>query len=257
MCTDYRAINNIIVKYIHLIPRLDDLLDELHGACIFSKIDLKNGYHQIRMREGDEWKTSIKTKYGLYEWLLTPFGLTNASSTFMRLMNHVLRAFLGKFVVVYFNDILIYRTDIDLHIEHLSAALNGLREEKLFAILKNVPFALIVLYFWDFLLVLRGYGWMRKRLGPSKNGLASFYSRFVRDFSTLAAPFNEIVKNHVEIKWSEKQEKTFAELKHKSIDAPIHALPNFAKSFEIECDTSNVGIGTVLLQEGHPIIVIS
>jgi hypothetical protein len=247
------------------------MLDELHGSKLFSKIDLKSGYHQIRMKEGDEWKTAFKTKYGLYEWLVMPFGLTNAPSTFMRLMNHVLRAFIGKFVVVYFDDILIYSKEIDEHISHLRQVLDVLRKESLYANLKKCDFCMDRIVFLGYVVSAKGIEMDEAKVKAiqewptpksitdvrSFHGLASFYRRFVKDFSTIASPLTEIVKKAVGFKWGEEQENAFSLLKSKLISAPLLSLPDFNKAFEIECDASGIGIGAILMQEKWPITYFS
>ncbi|KAG7594094.1 Zinc finger CCHC-type superfamily [Arabidopsis thaliana x Arabidopsis arenosa] len=271
MCVDCRAINNITIKYRHPIPRLDDMLDELSGSTIFSKVDLKSGYHQVRMREGDEWKTAFKTKQGLYEWLVMPFGLTNAPSTFMRLMNQVLRSYISKFVVVYFDDILIYSKNLNDHLEHLELVLKSLRKEGLYANLKKCMFCTNRLIFLGFVVSEQGLQVDEEKIRAiqewptpttighvrSFHGLASFYRRFVRDFSTVAAPLTAVIKKNAPFSWGAAQDTAFNTLKDRLTHAPVLALPDFEEMFEVECDASGLGIGAVLHQRKRPVAFFS
>ncbi|RDX76696.1 Retrovirus-related Pol polyprotein, partial [Mucuna pruriens] len=199
-------------------------------------------------KEGDEWKTTFKTKLGLYEWLVMPFGLTIASSIFMRLINHVIRPLIGKCVVVYFDDILFFSC-INDHILYVRSVLLLLRQECLYASLEKCTFCTSEIFFWILWLALRESNWpILKTVGDvrSFHRLTSFYICFVKDFSTLASPLNEI----------ESQERAFQTLKERLTNALILALPNFSKTFELKCDSFNVGVRVVFYKR-HPIAYFS
>jgi hypothetical protein len=225
MCIDCRAINNITIRYRYPIPRLDDMLDELSGAVIFSKVDLRSGYHQIRMKLGDEWKMTFKTKFGLYEWLVMPFGLTNAPSTFMRLMNEV----------VYFDDILIYSKSMEEHLEHLCTVCDALCAARLFGNLEKCNFCTPRVSFLSYVVTLQGIKVDGSKIDVIQSwpmpttvtqirsflGLAGFYRRFVCDFSSIAAPLHELTKKGIPFSWGTTQEEAFTILKDKLTHAPL------------------------------------
>jgi hypothetical protein len=230
MCIDSRDINNITIRYRFPLPRMDDLMDCLSGANFFSKIDLKSGYHHIRMREGDECKTAFKTNEGLYEWLVMSFGLTNAPSTFMKLMNEILKDFIGNFVVVYMDDILIFSKTKEEHLRHLALVIRRLQQEKLLINLKKSSFMKTKLIYLGFVISSNELKMDPKKVKAIKewlsprsmfevrsfHGLARFYRKFIKDFSGICAPMMDIVKKkHKYFKWMEEDERSFNILKEK------------------------------------------
>lgn len=270
MCVDSRAINKITTRYRFPIPRLDDLLDQIGKASIFTKLDLKSGYHQIRIRPGDEWKTAFKTREGLFEWLVMPFGLSNAPSTFMRVMNQALRPFIGKFVVVYFDDILIFSNTLQDHLSHLRDVLVALRREKLYVAQHKCEFGVSQVLFLGYVISAAGL-----RVDPQKvaavaswptpttvtevrsfHGLASFYRRFVYNFSAIMAPITDCMKNST-FTWSPEASAAFELIKTRLTTAPVLVLPDFDLPFELHCDASKLGIGAVLSQQGRPVAYFS
>ncbi|XP_004242076.2 uncharacterized protein [Solanum lycopersicum] len=271
MCIDYRQLNKVTLKNCYPMPRIDDLFDHLQGATIFSKIDLRSGYHQLRIRAADIPKTAYRTRYGHYEFLVMSFGLTNAPATFMDLMARVFRPYLDSFVIIFIDDILVYSRSWSEHEQHLRIVLQTLRNQQLYAKFSKCEFWLASVAFLGHVVSKEGI-----RVDPTKIeairdwdrptsvtevrsfvGLASYYRHFVEGFSTIAAPLTQLSRQDIPFVWSEECEMSFLKLKGLLTSAPIFTLPIEGEGFMIYCDASGVGVGCVLMQQGRVIAYAS
>src|SRR3972149_7392540 len=170
MCVDYRQLNDVTIRNKYPLPRIDDLFDQLNGARVFSKIDLRTGYHQLKIRKEDIPKTAFTTRHGLYEYTVMSFGLTNAPAYFMSMMNKVFMEFLDKFVVVFIDDILVYSKNEEEHQEHLRLVLEKLREHQLYAKFSKCEFWLKEVGLLGHVISGEGIEWTPPRLNRSRNG---------------------------------------------------------------------------------------
>ncbi|WVZ94013.1 hypothetical protein U9M48_039957 [Paspalum notatum var. saurae] len=264
MCVDYRALNEVTIKNKYPLPRIDDLFDQLQGACAFSKIDLRSGYHQLKIRPSDIPKTAFTTKYGLYEYLVMSFGLSNAPTYFMHLMNRVFMDYLDKFIVVFIDDILIYSKTEEEHEVHLRLVLQRLREHKLYAKLKKCEFWIDEVPFLGHIISKGGIAVDPRKISAITNwevpqtpkevcgflGLAGYYRRFIENFSKTAKPMTSLLEKDAAFKWTVDRQAAFDELKKRLTTAPVLTLPDQQKKFTVYCDASRDGLECVLMQEG-------
>ncbi|GKA39267.1 putative reverse transcriptase domain-containing protein [Tanacetum coccineum] len=239
MCIDYRELNKLTVKNRYPLPRIDDLFDQLQGSSVYSKINLRSGYHQLRVREEDIPKTAFKTRYGHYEFQVMSFGLTNAPAVFMDLMKRYETIDLVKFVIVFIDDILIYLKNKEEHEEHLKQILELLKKEEFEGIHVD-PTKIESIKDWT---SPKSPTEIRQFLG-----LAGYYRRFIEGFSKIAKPMTKLTQKKVKFEWGDKQEAAFQLLKQKLCSAPILALPEGSKDFIAYCDASKKGLGAVLMQ---------
>ena len=227
MCIDYRQINKVTVKNKYLLPRIEDLFDQLKGASVFSKMDLRSGYYQLRVKYVDVSKIEFRTRYGHYEFLVMPFGLTNASAAFMDLMNRVFHPYLDQLVVVFIDDILVYSKDAQEHEQHLRIVLQILREKQLFAKLSKCDFWLKELSFLGHIVSIEGIRVDPVKIKaivswkPPQNvtevkiflGLAGYYRRFVKGVSVIASSLTKLFRKGVKFVWDDKCQSIFDQLK--------------------------------------------
>ncbi|KAD6795956.1 hypothetical protein E3N88_06852 [Mikania micrantha] len=271
LCIDYRELNKITIRNRYPLPRIDDLFDQLQGAKCFSKIDLRSGYHQLKIKDSDISKSAFRTRYGHYEFVVMPFGLTNAPAVFMDLMNRVFHDFLDKFVIVFIDDILVYSKSKEDHEEHLRTVLEILRQKKLYAKFSKCDFWLDKVAFLGHVISAEGI-----MMDPSKVeaitkwptptsvteirsflGLAGYYRRFVEGFSKIVLPLTQLLRKGVKYSWNDEREKSFQELKKRLVSAPILSLPSGTGGYQIYSDASKKGLGCVLMQHGKVIAYAS
>ncbi|KAL0543870.1 hypothetical protein IC582_018975 [Cucumis melo] len=271
LCIDYRELNKVTVKNRYPLPRIDDLFDQLQGATVFSKIDLRSGYHQLRIKDEDIPKTAFRSRYGHYEFIVMSFGLTNAPAVFMDLMNRVFREFLDTFVIVFIDDILIYSKTEAEHEEHLRMVLQTLRDNKLYAKFSKCEFWLKHVSFLGHVVSKAGVsvdpakieavtGWTRPSTVSEVRsflGLAGYYRRFVENFSRIATPLTQLTRKGAPFVWSKACEDSFQTLKQKLVTAPVLTVPDGSGNFVIYSDASKKGLGCVLMQQGKVVAYAS
>jgi hypothetical protein len=264
LCVDYRAFNEVTVKNKYPLPRIDDLFDQLKGAKYFSKIDLRLGYYQLRIRHEDVHKTTFVTHYGQNEFTVMPFGLTNAPAYFMNLMNKVFMEELDKFVVIFIDDILVYSRSAEEHGQHLRIVLGKLRDHQLYAKFSNCEF-------WLHILTAEGVAVDPEKVAAMANwkrptsvteiqsflGLVGYYKRFIERFSKIARPMTTLLQKDQKFEWTNACERSFCELKRRLTTAPVLVLPDIHKDFTIYCDASRHGLVCVLMQEGRVVAYAS
>jgi hypothetical protein len=252
MCVDYRLLNDVTIKNKYPLPRIDDLFDQMRGAKVFSKFDLRSGYHQMRIRLSDIPKTAFTTRYGLYEYTVMSFELTNAPSYFMYLMNKVFMEYLDKFVVVFIDDILIYSKNEEEHEEHLRLVLQKLREHQLYTKFSKCDLWLKEVSFLGHIITDGGISVDPTKVSDvlkweppqtvkeikSFLGLAGYYRRFIEGFCKIARPLTSLLEKDKEFKWTDACQTSFEELKKRLTTAPVLVMPDLQKSFDVYCDAS-------------------
>jgi hypothetical protein len=275
MCVDYRALNKITIKNKYPLPRIDELFDRLKGAKYFSKIDLVSGYHQVRIHADDVEKTAFRTRYGHYEFLVLPFGLTNAPATFMNLMQMIFKNQLDDFVIVFLDDILIFSKTEGEHLKHIEKVLSLLRENRLYAKKSKCEFMKKKVSFLGHEISSDGISMESSKVKAIQEwpvpkdvsdvrsflGLAGYYRKFVKGFSAIAGPMSDLLRNDINFTWGNEAQKSFEQLKTAITTAPVLVIADPSFPFRIESDSSGYAIGAVLLQDqgnGHqPIAFMS
>src|ERR1700730_13569835 len=263
MCIDYRGLNKITKKSRYPLPHTDDLIERLKHADYLTKLDLRSGYHQLRMADDSIDKTAFITRYGLYEFLVMPFGLCNAPSTFMRMMNDILRPLIDTCVIVFLDDILIYSATLDQHYKDVSSVFDLLKQNKLYVKMSKCEFFKHEVQFLGHIV---GKGSVKMcpdkldaiRTWPAPTnvhelrsflGMCGYYRKFVKGFSDIAAPLFDLTKDDQrEYAWREIHQQSFEQLRDALLTGPVLKLPDHKKDWIMYCDASGKSIGGVLAQ---------